>query len=142
MKKAMTVMEIVIVLVMAALIFGLAVPGFHRMQERSLDKEPLGNLKRIQEAERLYHMEHNSTYYPLSSTVTVISTINLNLNLNLPDPNPNWNYQVSSPDGLTFTATAARNVGAGDDTRTWTLSTSDPCPTCAGAGCPPGTPCE
>lgn len=138
MKNGMTLMEIVIVLVMAALIFGLALPGFHRMQERSLDKEPLGNLKRIQEAERLYHMEHNNTYYPLSGTVGVISTINLNLNLSLPDPNPNWNYQVVS-DG---SSSAARNTAVADDARTWTLGINDNCPACAGAGCPPPIVCE
>ncbi|MCK9603672.1 MAG: prepilin-type N-terminal cleavage/methylation domain-containing protein [Candidatus Omnitrophica bacterium] len=145
MKKGMTILEIIIVLIIITLIFALALPNFGKMQERSLDKEPIGNLKRIQEAERIYYMESTQSggtgnYFPSSGSISNVDQINSSLRVNLlSSAAPNWNYTVSS-DG---SSSATRNIGASDPYyRTWSLGLNDNNPTCSGGGqaCPPPLP--
>ena len=124
MEKGFTLIELLVVVIIVGVLAALALPGFTKTKERVLDKEAKANLALVQAAEKIYRME-NTSYYPVSGSVSSISSINSNLKLNLPN-STNWSYSVSSSQG------AAARSG-----RTWTLShTSTGEPTCSGTGCP------
>ena len=117
MKKAFTMMELIIVIIIISIIFGMAMPGFNKMKEDNKDKKATSNLRLMQAAERFYYVE-NSTYYPSAGTQTVIATINTNLKLSLSTTDTDWNYLVKS----TGCVQATRN---GDDSRIWYFLVTD-----------------
>jgi len=121
MKKAMTLYELMITLIIVGILVAVGTPSYLKMQEHSYDQEAIANLRRLQEAENIYYVELKS-YYPdlASSPDSNIDRINTNLKVRLPyDPNPGytpkWNYAVYS-NGC---ARAARNVAVGG--RSWRL---------------------
>ena len=123
-KRGFSILELIIVLIIAGILVSISLPLFSRTKERALDKEAQANLRLIQAAERIYQWEVGF-YYPYSGTVSDVNTINQFLKLVLQAGN--WAYNVSFT--LTGTATATRG------TRTWNVdSTTDPW--CIGAGCP------
>ena len=124
-KKAITLLEILVVVVIIGILATLAVPNFNRMRERALDREAEANLRLIEAAEKIYLMEYIQ-YWACNDTTEV----NNNLRLNIPIGR-NWNYSTDD----SGTGTAARNITGG---RTWTLAIDgdpvctktdgDPCP--------------
>lgn len=136
MKKAVTLIEVIVTVIIISILVMVALPSFSRMHESSLDKEAFGSLKRMQEAARLYNMEF-SQYYPSTGTglVTNISNINRNLKISLSTAaDPNWNYAVKDEAAGTCVQ-ATRN---GDDGRIWRLEINDTAdaPTLPSAACP------
>ncbi len=93
--KAVTLLEILTVVLIIGILIALALPRFGTMKERALDKEAGANLKLIQAAEKIYRMEIG-VFWPDSGTAT---TPSLNTNLRLDLPTRNWTYQASSNSG-------------------------------------------
>ncbi|MFQ5680599.1 MAG: type IV pilin protein [Candidatus Omnitrophota bacterium] len=123
-KKAFTLVEITIVLVILGILAGIAWPNFMRSKERALAKEAIVGLKLIRAAEMVYQSE-NGTYYPSSGSQGNIATINTNLRLTLSETN--WDYTITGG-ASAFTATANRQ-GSGpykDCVYTITQATAEP----------------
>lgn len=119
-KKAFTLVEITIVLVILGILAGIAWPNFMRSKERALAKEAIVGLKLIRAAEMVYQSE-NGTYYASSD----IGEINTNLRLTLSETN--WDYTITGG-ASAFTATANRQ-GSGpykDCVYTITQATAEP----------------
>ncbi|MDP2941557.1 MAG: prepilin-type N-terminal cleavage/methylation domain-containing protein [Candidatus Omnitrophota bacterium] len=115
MKTGFTLHELIIVMVIAGILVAIGVPSYIGMQEDSHNREAISNLRRLQEAEKFYHVETTNSYYSSSN----INNINTNLTVSLPyDPDPDyvpkWGYTVYS----TGCVQATRN---GNDGRNWYL---------------------
>lgn len=129
-----TFIELIVVLVVAAVLVGLAIPNFTKTRERALDKEAQTGLRLIQAAEKIYRLK-NSFYYPNTGSAAT-SDINSMLQLDL--SSSSWNYGINAVSG-DFGGTANRiNEPSGWD-RTWSLNRdSSASPTCTGdvGACP------
>jgi prepilin-type N-terminal cleavage/methylation domain-containing protein len=126
--KGLSLIEIIIVIIIISVIASMGLVNYSGVKEDSLDKEARANLKLIQTAEKLYHIEFNPYYYPTTGSTNNFTLINDNLKLSLPTSNSKWTYQIdSSGNGV-----ATR---AGSGARQWTLciDAADPKNT---AGCP------
>ncbi|MCM8797491.1 MAG: prepilin-type N-terminal cleavage/methylation domain-containing protein [Candidatus Omnitrophica bacterium] len=133
MNKALTLIELMMVVVVVGIVATIAYPFYTTAKERALDKEAIANLKLIQKAEKIFRMD-TGNYYPSSGTITEITAINANLSLDIPSgANRNWNYSLNNTLAI---ATRA------DNSRSWSCEYSSAAePTCAneaGAGvkCP------
>ncbi|MBN1912843.1 MAG: prepilin-type N-terminal cleavage/methylation domain-containing protein [Candidatus Omnitrophica bacterium] len=107
-KRAVTLIEIMVVLIIIAILIALALPGFNQTKERGLTKEAKANLKLISVAEKIYRMK-NAFYYPYSGSETVASNINESLKVKLFEEN--WDYSITKV-GSYFTIYANRTAGA------------------------------
>jgi len=107
MKKAFTMMELIIVIIIISVIFGMAMPGFNKMKEDNQDKKATSNLRLMQAAEKVYCLENNcpdnNSYYASS----VLGNINDNLKLLFPTADTNWTYTTKN----TGCVQATRNGG-------------------------------
>lgn len=121
-KTAMTLLEILMVVIVIGILAGLGLPNFMKARERALQKEAQANLKLIAAAERIYRMETGEFY-----DAGTVSAINDVLRLSLPTASANWTYSTSATSS-TFTATAGRG-GC-----TYTLDNTSDEPV-GGAGC-------
>ena len=128
-RKAIALIEIIVVLIIIGVIAGMGLIRYSGVTEESLDKEAKANLKLMQTAEKLYHVEFNPYYYPSpgSGVTPNLAQINDNLKLTLPTSSIKWTYQINTAG----TATATRTSGGG---RQWTLTINADEPTCS--GCP------
>lgn len=138
MRRGYTLVEIIIVLIIAGILVSFAVPQFAVTQERALDREAKASLALMRAAEKIYRMEvGGGVYYPYAgyTTTSDVNLINNNLKLSLPTSLPvasrNWAYSINNSSS-TGIGQAAR-LG-----RTWTLDSAGSCenPTCSGASCP------
>ena len=112
--KAMTLIELLIVIIIVGIVVTFAIPEIHQAKEHAIDKEAAANLKLIRAAERLYHIE-TSTYYASAA----ILAINDNLKLFLPaGAERNWDYQVKA-------SGCAQADRTKDDKRKWKMAISD-----------------
>ncbi|MGD0337123.1 MAG: prepilin-type N-terminal cleavage/methylation domain-containing protein [Candidatus Omnitrophota bacterium] len=150
MKRAFSLTELVVAVVIITILILIAYPIYKTAKERALDKEAILGLKRIQAAERAYKQDtltiaqkysDPSTccgspppcYFPCSGYASNLYTINSQLQIDIPT-NINW-YYVLFPD----TAVAVRSDGI---SRRWSINYSDDEePTCtdltgSGVKCP------
>jgi prepilin-type N-terminal cleavage/methylation domain-containing protein len=126
-RKGMALIEIIIVVIIISIIATMGLINYSGVREDSLDKEARANLKLIQTAEKLYHIEFNPYYYPTTGATNNIALINDNLKLSLPSATPKWTYQLDNGGNA-----VATRVGSGG--RQWTLTIGADDPTCT--GCP------
>ena len=133
MRTALTLAEVVVILIILGILTSMAVPLYMKASERALNREAQAMLDLIVKAEKMYRLE-------LTSYVNCTSAANCNteLFLNLPSAGDSaWSYDVSQASSSQFNATATRQ---GSDNRTWTIlhdrSANPPetGPTCAGDG--------
>lgn len=107
---ALSLMELIIVVIILGILLAIAIPQYTKVVERSHDKEAYTNLNLILAAQKVYRLKNNDYYGPDNS----FATINTNLELELKDTN--FDYEItavtSDPDPDTFTATATRNSGS------------------------------
>jgi prepilin-type N-terminal cleavage/methylation domain-containing protein len=107
-ETAFTLVELIIVVIIIAVLAGIAIPGFLGAQKHAIDSDAQTQLKLIQTAEKVYEMEQQQ-YIGCGSN----SDCNDKLGLELPPNTANggkWNYSVSS-DGQSFTAVACGSEG-------------------------------
>lgn len=110
--RSFTLMEIVIAFIILAILVSLAFAFFMKAIERARVKEAITNLKLIQAAEHIKHLEFYQFY--TCSTPVVGSDPNCTSELDLAEslPTNNWTYVVTSSDTATdFTVTASRVSG-------------------------------
>ncbi|MDD5292482.1 MAG: prepilin-type N-terminal cleavage/methylation domain-containing protein [Candidatus Omnitrophica bacterium] len=129
-KKAFTLLELIVVVVIIGILSGIMVPSYNRARERAIDKQAKSILSLLRSAQRSYKME-TGNYVTSGSTV---SAINSALNLDLVDDG-NWGYGISSTNG--FTATMSRNKGGYN--RKWTIDANNVNATCSALS--PSTTC-
>jgi len=102
-KRAFTLIELIVTLIIIGILAVLAFPQFSKTKEHAIGKEAIANLKLIAAAEKIYRIEAN-TYISESN----ISNINTDLKLFLPSTsNRNWDYSVTGA-ASTFNSTATR----------------------------------
>ena len=139
MKKAFTLIELIIVVVVIGILAIIAYPIYITAKERALDKEAIANLKLIQKAEGFFKMD-NAAYYPTTGgSDACITTIDQNLKLDIPKgTGRSWNYTVTNS-----SSTGANTTRSNDpNSRSWKFNyTSTDEPTCvngtgAGIKCP------
>jgi len=109
-RKAVTLIEIIVVIIIVGVLATLAIPQFTVNRERSLGYEAKASLKLISAAQKLYRLELASYYPGTGIAQTNLTAINANLKLSL--GNANWAYAVNGTAG-TFNATADRNGSGG-----------------------------
>lgn len=120
MKRGLTLLEILLVVVIVGIVSALGVIQYSKVKEKQADKEATTNLKIIQAAVKAYKIDQSEgASYPSLGTN---DHINGTLSLSLPSgANHQWNYSSYS----TGCVQAQRN---GDDNRLWYLpiGSSDP----------------
>ncbi len=133
-KNAFTLTEIMVVLVIIAIIAGLAVPGYFRTVEQSRSNEALSNLNIIHMGEKIYRL--NSSPQTFWGPGTDVATINAALNT---DMQANYYTTVSvTATPTTYTAKFTRNATSGGAGTKWfqysfTDGDAKPTPTEGGA---------
>lgn len=113
MKKAFTLIELMIVAIIIGVMATMAIPGFKKMKERTYDNEARTMLKQVIAAEKMYRLKDDANSYIACSGSGVNSCTSV-LDISL-DGAGQWSYAVAlSP----LTATALRS--GGPNVRTWT----------------------
>lgn len=107
-SQAVTLMELIVVVVVIGVIAAIAIPRYTTAKERAISQEAIVNLKLISAAEKIYKMEETK-YYPPVGTTDDIATINNALRLCLTESN--WDYKITGGD--TFVALAERQGSGG-----------------------------
>lgn len=134
-KRAFTLVELLVVIVIITIIAGITYPNYFKMREAALDKQAILGLRLIQGSQKVYRFK-GDLFYPVDgSTETRISSINSALHLDLDETYFDINTSGGAGD---FTATLTRIPAATG--RTWTITKdSEPTCTCTGTctvGCP------
>ncbi|MFH1655925.1 MAG: hypothetical protein ABH954_04890 [Candidatus Omnitrophota bacterium] len=105
--SALTLMELIIVVIILGILIGIAIPQYTKAMERSIDREAETNISLVQAAQKIYR-QTNTVYYG-SGGVVNLDDINTNLGLDL-NAN-NFDYVIVSADATDFVARATRNGG-------------------------------
>ncbi|MBL7197190.1 MAG: type II secretion system protein, partial [Candidatus Omnitrophica bacterium] len=115
MKKALTLIELMVVIIIMGVLATLALPRFAKTLETNRAKEARAALEQIRAGERIYRSSEGF-YYPYhpSAAQTDEATINSFLKLFLDTREIDWKYQVDTDSAGDFTATAEREGGAND----------------------------
>lgn len=107
-KKAFTLIELIVTVVIIGILAGLALPQFTKTFETTKAKEAVAALQQIRTGERSYRIEEN-TYWPSGAGDN--AAINTQLSLSLDTrADRNWDYSIIAV-ANTFTATAQRTSG-------------------------------
>lgn len=125
MSRAVTFIEIMIVVLIVGIIAAFTAPAYINAQERAKNQQAVAMLNLIREAERMHDLETGSGY------VACVGAVDCNaaLGIDLPITRAAWSYGVTvvvTPP--TFTAVARRN---GVDNRIWTINQSINPPVCS-----------
>ncbi|MDD5005964.1 MAG: type II secretion system protein [Candidatus Omnitrophica bacterium] len=137
-RHAITLIELVVVVVVVGILAGLALPTYTRSRERTMDKQAIAILNFVLAAERVYKSEMGGYYPNGGATESYLSNINSNLRLDLVDDG-NWathsilGIGTSGQPSLHFQATWTRDKGG--YSRTWSITDTSINATCAG-NCP------
>lgn len=134
-KRAITLIELIIVVIIVGVLAGFALPKYTRAREKAKDKQAQVILGLIRSAQRAYRMELHH-YYPPPAAPSVgdIPTINSNLGLDLVDDG-SWSYSIATDNG--FNATMTRDAGGYN--RSWQINSAMTNATCVpigGSNCP------
>lgn len=117
MKKAFTLIEVLIVLVILGILSTIAVAHYGGYRENAYDRDAQANLKLIAAGERIAKMESSDGAYIICTS----ANLNDNLNLNIPDSGA-WVYTVPAADASSFCAQATRSSGT---VRYWKITQGD-----------------
>ncbi len=122
-------MEVLIVIIIIAVLAGLAVPLYRTTVEKSRKAEALGTLSAIRQSEVRYYSQYNLyTTGGAGAAGTATGPLDFDFSaatLGLGGQTLHFAYAIASPDATHFTATATRNaVDGGVATDTVTLKES------------------
>ncbi len=112
MRRAFTLVELIVVVIIIGILLSVGIPQYRKALERSRGAEAFAGLAHIQQGEKVYFASYEH-YLPTNNdySTTPMSSENLTeLDINLPQTG--WYFNVSSTDTIrTFTATAKRRSG-------------------------------
>ena len=106
MRKAVTLTEIMLVVMTGIILATLAIPLYRKTVVRAKEREAGAMLRLIRKAEKIYHLEYN-TYIGCNDTAQCNTILRLDL------PSQNWGYSVPSATSSTFCAQADSTEGLG-----------------------------
>jgi len=116
MKNGFTLVEILMVVLIAGILAAIALLQFAPTKEGALDREAKANLKLVYAAEKIYRTEMN--FYVNAANTTTVNDI---LKLSIPSGSgASWNYKVVDGAATTFTGKAQRVT----DSRVWCINQS------------------
>lgn len=118
-KRSFTIIELIIVIVVAGIIAAIALPNFQKSRVKAQQKEAISNIKLIAAAQRVYRMEHGN-YAECSGTAC-------NPILKLILSSANWAYNA--------TGTSTNSITATKGACTYTLTSGNFDAEPAGSGC-------
>ncbi len=124
-----TLIEVIVVIIILAVIAGVALPNYRKTVERSYQQTAINNLTALHGAQQIYRAQYG-TYWGTGN----VSAINTNLGLNIIE---NGMTFTSTNGGAAFTVTAVRWGPAATFTVTVTsspLTTTNP--SCTAGSCP------
>jgi prepilin-type N-terminal cleavage/methylation domain-containing protein len=111
-KKAVTLLELLITVIILGILAALAIPNYYKTREHALGKTAVANLKLLDAAEEIYRLEYKAYYpSPAPGSVNALAEINNYLKLSLSDDN--WDYTVTTTSDNAFTAIAERENEGG-----------------------------
>jgi len=113
-SRALTLLELMLVVVIAGILAAVTLPMFPKAIENSNASEAVAGLEQIRTGQRLYRVEENTYWGPSTgSGVAEIQQINDRLRVFLETgSNRRWNYDVDLLDSMTFRAKAIRRSGS------------------------------
>ncbi|MDD5347632.1 MAG: prepilin-type N-terminal cleavage/methylation domain-containing protein [Candidatus Omnitrophica bacterium] len=107
MKRALTLLELLIVLVIVTILSTLALTQFGRQREGAVEKEAQANLKLILAAERVMRMETGS-FVNCTDAAACNNALKLSLPLAPPNGTGYWEYKVTNANSADFRGKARR----------------------------------
>jgi prepilin-type N-terminal cleavage/methylation domain-containing protein len=125
MRKAFSLMELMVVVVVVGVVAGFGIPNYQRSLNISIAKDAVSNLKLIAAAQQLY-FARNGNYYPSPTATENINNINDTLHLN-----------ILEQQGVTYTCTySAPQCSATRGSWTYSISLPTTLPVCTAGSCP------
>jgi type IV pilus assembly protein PilA len=114
-RKAFTLLELIVVLVVLAALVAIALPMYTGFVEKAKASEAIGVMGSIKTAEEIKKAASSSHVYVDSS----FADLSDNLGVTVLNVTPGWSYTVAANGGAFFTATAVRkNPGGPADNKT------------------------
>ncbi|PIQ88684.1 MAG: hypothetical protein COV72_07080 [Candidatus Omnitrophica bacterium CG11_big_fil_rev_8_21_14_0_20_42_13] len=108
-RRGFTLLELIIVVIIIAILAGVALPQYIKSVERAKAGKAVNALGIIRQAENLYRAA-NDTYIDISSGGYEAALGNYVEMVNV-DADTDWAYDVTGSGPDTFLATASRNTG-------------------------------
>lgn len=103
-REGVTLLEILIVVIIVAILAGVAMPNYARTVEKAKVQEAEGILTTIYQAQRIYRLDYD--------TFTTLALLDSNRYLTSPTSS-NWSFTDSTaPTAATFQVKASRTGGA------------------------------
>ncbi|MFH1519319.1 MAG: prepilin-type N-terminal cleavage/methylation domain-containing protein [Candidatus Omnitrophota bacterium] len=112
MRKALSLIELIIVLIVVGIIAGLGTPFYRKAVDRAKSRGSVAQLRLIQAAENMYKLMEKS-YLGCSG----YAACNTALNIDLPDDG--WTYEIDQVTGTNFRGRASMSMP--DGTCTYTI---------------------
>ncbi len=109
--RGLTLLELLVVLVLAGIVAALALPGYRQQMMRVHRTEAMTALLQLQAAEEKFYLRHNAYTANIAATPPT--------GLGLPTASASGKYQLSvavAEDGQSFIATATPSPGGGQET--------------------------
>ena len=112
MKKAVTMVEIMVAVIVVGIVVAISLPLFPKALESTKAKYAVVALQQIRTGERIYRLD-TGFYYPSAGTVDDEDSINAALKIYLDTRESDWRYEIDSQ-GVAdeFKATAERTGGS------------------------------
>ncbi len=123
-----TLIEVITVVVIIGILAALAVPNYLLTVEIARNRDAIGAIRILQQAENQYRLESPSHQYVACADAAACNAA-LDINLRV---GGDWNYSVALAAG--FTATARRNIADAGRQRDWTITAGAATPVCAMTG--------
>ena len=112
-KKAFTIMELMVTLIVVGLLAGLAIPAYFRTVEESRHNEAITNLNIIHMGEKIYFLNHN-TFIAGNSIAALNAALNTDMSATFYTA-----VSVTIGGATSYTARFTRNNTAGGAGTKW-----------------------
>jgi len=106
-KKGFTLIELMVVVIIIGILATIAIPSFNKSMENAREREARTTLELIYNAEKIYRLDKKTYSDSFDNMISYLD-----------DPNgasQYYDYTIDSADTVTFTATATKNDGSGND---------------------------
>ena len=134
-KKAFTLLEALLVVIVIGILGTLAIPQYTRHKERAVDKEAVAGLKLIDGAVRIKNVELGGELNNNFNSFVCANTNECNDVLTMQLSDKNWNFKVEVGGAFAVGAYATRKNWPAGYNRQWSLDPGTSLePTCSGIG--------